>query len=562
MKSFVEEYKAGGLIKFRVRARKVVDGKAVKVHVGVFTTREEAERAAAAAHIVVANEHHQIGPYLESVLTRMGAKPSYWSLYRTHIAPDEICQRHVATVKTSELREFFERLQAKNVVRVTTVVKATGRETTTETLDRKLAYRTCENAFNLLRTMFRWAKTEDLVDTLPTKGILLPKKKTTETHGLALRPQQQQALIQAVDGPEKWIVAFAIYTGLRAWELCSLHWEDVTLGKEPHIWVRYGGPPKKLANGKEEWPSTKGGEPRKVPLIPAAEQALRNWRKSSKDWFREPAGIRRDYLVFPAREYQLRSGTHVLRWEKWKKAIERAGIPASMRWHDLRHTCGTSLLHGWWGHEWTLDGVQGFLGHKESSTTQAYLHKDEDKMAQAARRTRHAGEEIDAEEAGVHGGSGGQSETELPHNLPHGNFDAVAKSLISLAPPAGIEPAANGLGKSRTDQRDQQVSSDLNASFAPWLPHAMAARGAALAFDVAVMSTDVQRVFVALEGLLYAADDLASRAEDYAHLSSIVQSIRKARSAGRDQLALTLGRSLVSELQASSEPAAQSKVGT
>jgi site-specific recombinase XerD len=54
---------------------------------------------------------------------------------------------------------------------------------------------------------------------------------------------------------------------------------------------------------------------------------------------------------------------------KWKAFIEEAGLPAETRWHDLRHTFATRLVH---------KGINAFilkelLGHKNVSMTERYF---------------------------------------------------------------------------------------------------------------------------------------------------------------------------------------------
>jgi len=58
----------------------------------------------------------------------------------------------------------------------------------------------------------------------------------------------------------------------------------------------------------------------------------------------------------------------------FQRACERAGIGRVVRWHDLRHTCATSLLEGWWGEAWQPDEVRQFLGHTAVAMTMRYVH--------------------------------------------------------------------------------------------------------------------------------------------------------------------------------------------
>jgi hypothetical protein len=82
---------------------------------------------------------------------------------------------------------------------------------------------------------------------------------------------------------------------------------------------------------------------------------------------------RRGEWVFPGRGGERRShGTPPKQWHAW---LRSAGITRRVRWHDLRHTCATSLLAGWWGRKWTLDEVCRFLGHSGIQVTERYARK-------------------------------------------------------------------------------------------------------------------------------------------------------------------------------------------
>ncbi len=51
--------------------------------------------------------------------------------------------------------------------------------------------------------------------------------------------------------------------------------------------------------------------------------------------------------------------------DRFKPLLEHAGLPRSVRFHDLRHTCATLLL----SHGVDVVSVQRFLGHASATTT-------------------------------------------------------------------------------------------------------------------------------------------------------------------------------------------------
>lgn len=157
--------------------------------------------------------------------------------------------------------------------------------------------------------------------------------------------------------------------------LYSLRWEDVHIARgEPWILVRFGtkaGP-------------TKGGKVRRVPLFGLARDAIFAWSAYvGAGSFFGPSGI-----VFPAKRGGRRDAKPPADWASW---CEKASLTRRVRWHDLRQSCATSLVAGWWGRRWTLDEVCRLLGHSSVTVTERYAHAATDLLASAAREHDGAG---------------------------------------------------------------------------------------------------------------------------------------------------------------------------
>lgn len=133
----------------------------------------------------------------------------------------------------------------------------------------------------------------------------------------------------------------SLLTGLRRSNVIGLDWKQVKM-KARVILVRIKS--KKL-----------GGKPHEVPMSEPAFILLAN------------LGPKDEGPVF------LYKGKPFKQPHKaWKRALARAGLDTSTRWHDLRHTAASWMIQN----GVTLDQVQDALGHTEIATTQRYAHRE------------------------------------------------------------------------------------------------------------------------------------------------------------------------------------------
>ena len=391
----------------KFRLRMYVSGK--QQTIGFYDSREEAERAAD-AHVVVLKDTAadfegmtlaQLGKKIltiREVSKRVRDPGTDWSRWDMHVKPDPISRFAVKRLQSSEIAKWLRRLEAKG-----------------------LAKQTRQNCLNLVRVVLSEALEDGLIKSNPAAGLRV-KGKSRESWTY-LTPAEQEALLFAVPDVERHIVGFAIGTGLRAGELVTLRLEDVFASENetrPRIIVRYGTAP--------DLP-TKTGRVRTVPLFGLALAAIRPWLALLPKYCpKNPHG-----LVFPRVRGSFRSEEHVILWETWKAALEKAGTARRFRWHDLRHTCASSLVSGWWGRRWSLQEVKEMLGHTSIVVTQRYAHLAESALEEAARSTVGVVSASQRE-----GGEGDPGETRTPAIL-------FRKQVLYPAELPG--PAGNDLGK-------------------------------------------------------------------------------------------------------------------
>jgi integrase len=159
----------------------------------------------------------------------------------------------------------------------------------------------------------------------------------------------------------------ALTTGARIGELVALRWTDL----DPESGTLRIERTRSAAKDGPTFTTPKGGKARNAHLTPRALEALRRHRAGQNE-MRLAAGVlwEDNDLIFPTRiGGVMRPST--LTDDHFKPLLERAGLPRSVRFHDLRHTAAT-LLHSGGVHPKL---VQELLGHSSiAMTLDTYSH--------------------------------------------------------------------------------------------------------------------------------------------------------------------------------------------
>lgn len=233
------------------------------------------------------------------------------------------------------------------------------------------APQTRRNALSLVRGVLRSAVEDEHLVTDPTRDIRVPKAaRAGEKDRWTWLDAHELAALLSVrlpsqrTPPERWISIWTVaaYSGLRAGELWALTWDDVD-ERRGVICVR------RAVTERGRLGPPKGGQAREVPLLAPARTALAAWRAVAP---RSPRG-----LVWPSEHG---GGHHRTGYQaQIKVGLRAAGIERRVRFHDLRHTCGSHLLQGTWA-PWIvaralrLEEVRDWLGHGDITVTQRYAH--------------------------------------------------------------------------------------------------------------------------------------------------------------------------------------------
>lgn len=299
------------------------------------------------------------GNYAETVLDRRAADGvrstrDEMLRYRKHIATSPLADKDITVLRACDFVQVVRSLGLKpaddaRVLRV-------------------LSPATVRKVKTLLSAIMQSAVDDGLIDENPVAEVKVNKRThTTVEPWTYLTVAEQQAVSRIANEERRLLVQFAIGTGLRQGEQWNLQLQDmVTEGEEPHVIVRFGS---------EGMPS-KNGRIRRVPLFGTALAAARRWLEIRPQC--------RNRAVFVNASGRVRPKGAPLGFEE---DLASVGITRHVRWHDLRHTCASSLVAGFWGPRLDLIDVRDMLGHSSIKVTEKYAHLGPTSLKAMAQKT-------------------------------------------------------------------------------------------------------------------------------------------------------------------------------
>jgi integrase len=229
----------------------------------------------------------------------------------------------------------------------------------------RLSPASVSECFRLASGVLRSALRDRLVGFNPCEGVKLRRRRRKDTDDQTISRQQLARLLPATPDRYRALIAVAAGTGLRWGEVVGLRWDAIDLAAGVVSVVRVAEEVSGHVRLKP-YPKSRAGR-RTVPLPPFAVELLRLHEKEY------PAG--EAGLVFVARTGEpLKRGT--FRARVWKPSLTRAGLPYSLRFHDLRHSYATWLVSD----GVPINDVAKVMGHEQTSTTlDRYTHSTRDR---------------------------------------------------------------------------------------------------------------------------------------------------------------------------------------
>ena len=213
----------------------------------------------------------------------------------------------------------------------------------------------------ILRSLLTWLVGEGLLSANPAVNIRGPKDKRQERRALPL--EDVETLISAQPGLRDQVAIMLLaWLGLRKGELRTLRIGDFNLATGT-VTV-YG----------------KGGHEDKLPL------GFQRLRSALELHLLEREGNPDEYLLYP-KTHRTRPMDPATVHHSLKRCLHRAGLPADVKTHELRHTAAEALYRQ------TGDIVlaQQLLRHTDIRTTRGYIRASQERLRAAWPNLRNRG---------------------------------------------------------------------------------------------------------------------------------------------------------------------------
>ena len=292
------------------------------------------------------------------------------SRWRHHCATAHFKDWPMQNVEKTDAKEWLAGLGQKEAVDNRVADPKLRAERVYRRKVRKLSAQTRKHCLNLMRMAWDQAIEDGHATINPFATLEAPQIPKPSFDYLHLADQKQFERCEAIDEVDRLRVMFAYGSGLRQNDQWVMKIADLRLDLDaPDMMplVHKRGP-------------RKPPERMRIDLFGVALYAAKRMLKLLPAYCPDnPKG-----LLWP-----LPSGAQRQKRKPygWNELRAKAGIKRHITWHELRDTCASSLLMGWWGRKWSLSEVAAQLCQSDIETTVRYAHMAPSALAQAARET-------------------------------------------------------------------------------------------------------------------------------------------------------------------------------
>ncbi len=283
--------------------------------------------------------------------------------FLTFLSAERGCSENTISAYRVDLVQFREYLQRRHGVLYEGFWGKVDKEDIVSYImylkgDREYAAATTARKVAAIRSFFHFLVAEGVIRDDPTATLdsvrvkkHLPQPMSVEEVDRLLAEPAKLSTSKGIR--DRAILELLYATGMRVSEVISLKVDDVNLASAS---VRCWG---------------KGAKERVIPIHPQAVAALRDYLERERPHFVRDADEKTLFL-------NMRGGplTRQGLWLIFKDYVEKAGLPADVTPHTLRHSFATHMLD----RHADLINVQKLLGHTSISTTQVYTHVSSERL--------------------------------------------------------------------------------------------------------------------------------------------------------------------------------------
>lgn len=280
----------------------------------------------------------------------------YEGIYRNYIKNADIGLLKVSEIKKLAIQKYYNSLK-----------------------DEDKSYSQIKNLHKLLNKFFGYAETEGYIIKNPCKGLKIAKddEEEIDDEDKAIETfdnDEVKTLTESIGNKKlKYIIMFAVLTGLREGELLALDKKDiinkstVKVSKTLRSVKTFGEDGKNHYELKITKPKTKTSK-REVPLPPSLKSELKRLENLvAEEKLKLGEAYNENSLLFPSETGTFIDAKNLQR--SWRRALDNANIPYR-KFHALRHTYATRLFEN----GTSILTVSRLLGHSSIKTTEIYTH--------------------------------------------------------------------------------------------------------------------------------------------------------------------------------------------
>ena len=285
----------------------------------------------------------------------------YEGIYRNYIKTSKIGLLKMSDIKKLAIQKYYNELK-----------------------DKGKSYSQISNLHKLLNKFFGYAEIEGYVLKNPCKGLKIPKDDEDDIEEddnviETFDNDEIKALIESIGNKKlRYIIMFALLTGLRQGEILALNRKDiindksiVKVNKTLRSVKTYGEDGKNHYELKTTKPKSRASR-REVPLPVTLKPELKKLEiLVAQEKLKLGEAYTTNSLLFPSETGTYIDAKNLQR--SWKRALENANIPYR-KFHALRHTYATRLFEN----GTSILTVSRLLGHSSIKTTEIYAHVLED----------------------------------------------------------------------------------------------------------------------------------------------------------------------------------------